>query len=70
MDQSTVINIANIEVMRCHLKRYWIEDFYAFCDKLGGTTAEVMGHLLKVIILSSRLRQISEQYYSHSTLLA
>ncbi|SJK85995.1 V-type H+-transporting ATPase subunit AC39 [Babesia microti strain RI] len=47
MDQSTVINIANIEVMRCHLKRYWIEDFYAFCDKLGGTTAEVMGHLLK-----------------------
>eukprot|EP01053_Blabericola_migrator_P013578 Blabericola_migrator_1__13577@NODE_999_length_5741_cov_116_595523_g56_i2_p2_GENE_NODE_999_length_5741_cov_116_595523_g56_i2NODE_999_length_5741_cov_116_595523_g56_i2_p2_ORF_typecomplete_len479_score99_82vATPsynt_AC39/PF01992_16/2_1e96_NODE_999_length_5741_cov_116_595523_g56_i25441980 len=37
----------DLEVMRASLKKAWLEDFYAFCQELGGTTAEVMGDILK-----------------------
>ena len=30
------------------LKKAWLEDFYAFVESQGGTTAEVMGHILKM----------------------
>jgi len=33
--------------MKATLKKAWLEDFYAFCKSQGGTTAEVMGHLLQ-----------------------
>merc|ERR1712014_564735 len=26
----------------------WLEDFNGFCEGMGGTTAEVMGHILKM----------------------
>merc|ERR1712003_142199 len=29
------------------LKKAWLEDFYKFCQGVGGTTAEVMGDMLK-----------------------
>ena len=36
----------NIEIMRNTLYKAYLDDFSAFCNKLGGTTAEVMGNLL------------------------
>merc|ERR1711881_535416 len=30
------------------LKKAWLEDFHSFCNTLGGSTAEVMGHVLKM----------------------
>lgn len=33
--------------MKATLKKAWLEDFYGFVTKLGGTTSEVMGHMLK-----------------------
>mmetsp|Transcript_5278 Transcript_5278/g.12726 ORF Transcript_5278/g.12726 Transcript_5278/m.12726 type:complete len:351 (+) Transcript_5278:40-1092(+) len=37
----------NIEVIRNTLYKAYLEDFYAFTQKLGGGTAEVMGEILK-----------------------
>eukprot|EP00879_Flechtneria_rotunda_P004408 GHRR01004659.1.p1 GENE.GHRR01004659.1~~GHRR01004659.1.p1 ORF type:complete len:352 (+),score=83.00 GHRR01004659.1:204-1259(+) len=36
----------NIEIMRNTLYKAYLDDFAAFCNKLGGTTAEVMSDLL------------------------
>lgn len=36
----------DMELMRSALKKTWLEDFYSFCTKLGGTTATVMQHIL------------------------
>ena len=36
----------NIEIMRNTLYKAYLDDFSAFCTKLGGTTAEVMSNLL------------------------
>lgn len=33
--------------MKATLKKMWLEDFYNFSVSLGGTTADVMGHILK-----------------------
>lgn len=38
----------DLEMMKQHLKRAWLEDFYAFVQGVGGTTAEVMGHILSM----------------------
>jgi len=43
-----VIEEVEIEIIKSSLIKYWIEDFYQFCMKLGGDTAEIMGELLKV----------------------
>ena len=37
----------HIEIIRNTLYKAYLEDFYAFCKSLGGTTAEVMCHLLE-----------------------
>merc|ERR1719453_607772 len=37
----------DLEMMKQHLKRAWLEDFYGFIEGIGVTTAEVMGHILK-----------------------
>merc|ERR1719276_844884 len=34
--------------MKASLKKAWLEDFYRFTQGCGGTTAEVMGHMLMV----------------------
>ncbi|RCN30111.1 hypothetical protein ANCCAN_24120, partial [Ancylostoma caninum] len=36
----------NVELIRNTLYKAYIEDFYKFCKKLGGTTAEVMCEIL------------------------
>ena len=36
----------NIEIMRNTLFKAYLDDFAAFCQKLGGSTSEVMGNLL------------------------
>ncbi|KAK9868036.1 hypothetical protein WJX84_007460 [Apatococcus fuscideae] len=36
----------NIEILRNTLYKAYLDDFAAFCNKLGGATAEVMGDLL------------------------
>ena len=33
----------------------YLEDFYKFCQELGGTTAEVMGEILQVTHLTTVL---------------
>lgn len=43
-----VIEEVEIEIIKSSLIKYWIEDFYQYCVKLGGDTAEVMGDILKV----------------------
>jgi len=35
------------EMLRSGLKKFWIEDFIAFCETLNGISAENMVHLLK-----------------------
>merc|ERR1719454_2428695 len=34
--------------MKATLKKAWLEDFNSFCQGLGGTTQEVMGHMLNM----------------------
>merc|ERR1712241_1358877 len=36
------------ELMKASLKKAWLEDFFQFTQSVGGTTAEVMGHMLKM----------------------
>jgi V-type H+-transporting ATPase subunit d len=43
----------NVEIIRNTLFKAYFEDFYEFCQQLGGTTAEVMQEILAV----SRLAQ-------------
>lgn len=42
----------NIEILRNTLYKAYLDDFAAFCNKLGGATAEVMGDLLAFEVLS------------------
>jgi len=47
-DNFSVIEEVEIEIIKSSLLKYWIEDFYSFCSKLGGETAELMGEILSV----------------------
>lgn len=38
----------NIEIIRNTLYKAYIEDFHSICQKLGGSTAEVMGNILQL----------------------
>jgi len=38
----------DLELMKAYVKKLWLEDFYNFVMKQGGTTAEVMGDMLKL----------------------
>merc|ERR1719160_2193144 len=44
----SILSKQDLELMKAALKKAWLEDFYAFCEEQGGTTAEVMGHMLKM----------------------
>ncbi|CEP09109.1 hypothetical protein [Parasitella parasitica] len=37
----------NIEIIRNTLYKAYLEDFYGFCESIGGPTAEVMGDILR-----------------------
>jgi len=43
-----ILTKQDLEIMKATLKKAWLEDFYACVQGLGGTTAEVMGHMLKM----------------------
>lgn len=42
-----ILNKQDLELMKATLKKAWLEDFYKFCMGIGGTTAEVMGEMLR-----------------------
>ncbi|KAG4305593.1 hypothetical protein PORY_001149 [Pneumocystis oryctolagi] len=41
------LNELNLEIIRNTLYKAYLEDFYAFCKSLGGTTFELMSNILK-----------------------
>jgi len=43
-----ILSDTDLEIMKQTLKKAWLEDLYQFVNTLGGTTAEVMGHILKM----------------------
>jgi len=43
-----ILNNQDLEIMKATLKKAWLEDFYSFVQTLGGTSAEVMGHMLRM----------------------
>merc|ERR1712190_43418 len=43
-----ILTKQDLEIMKATLKKAWLEDFYEFCSSQGGTTSEVMGHMLKM----------------------
>jgi V-type H+-transporting ATPase subunit d len=45
-DSFGVIEEMEIEIIKSSLLKYWIEDFFYFCQKLGGETADLMGEIL------------------------
>jgi len=45
---SGILTNQDLELMKAALKKAWLEDFNQFCQSQGGTTGEVMGHLLKM----------------------
>jgi len=42
-----ILTKQDLEVMKASLKKAWLEDFYSYVQSLGGTTAEVLGDILK-----------------------
>jgi len=42
-----ILTKQDLEIMKASLKKAWLEDFYQFCMGCGGTTAEVMGEMLR-----------------------
>lgn len=46
-DVGTLLTKQDLEIMKATLKKAWLEDFYGFCQSIGGSTAEVMGDILK-----------------------
>merc|ERR1712151_920240 len=47
MGVASILTKQDLEIMKATLKKAWLEDFFGFCSKIGGTTEEVMGHMLK-----------------------
>merc|ERR1719517_151647 len=43
-----ILTKQDLEIMKATLKKAWLEDFNSFGEGLGGTSAEVMGHMLKM----------------------
>jgi len=47
-DVGRIMQNQDLEIMKAMLKKAWLEDFYEFVNEQGGTTSEVMGHILKM----------------------
>jgi len=43
-----ILTKQDLEMMKASLKKAWLEDFHSFVEGIGGTTASVMGHMLKM----------------------
>jgi V-type H+-transporting ATPase subunit d len=50
------LNEMNIELIRNTLYKAYLQDFYRYCQVLGGDTAEVMGEILQVLPLPLRVK--------------
>jgi len=48
VDVESVLNEFDLDLMKNILKKAWLERFHSYCLGLGGQTASVMGHLLKM----------------------
>lgn len=46
-EMKNVLEETQIEILKNSLMRLYLEDFYRFCEKMGGETAEQMCHLLR-----------------------
>ena len=51
MQDENDLDEMNIEILRNKLYKAYLEDFYGFCESLGGTTADVMCPILAVSFL-------------------
>jgi len=51
MQDENDLDEMNIETLRNKLYKAYLEDFYGFCESLGGTTADVMCPILAVSFL-------------------
>lgn len=47
-DIGSVMEEVEIEIIKSSLIKYWIEDFYQFCEKLGGETGTLMLEMLNI----------------------
>jgi len=47
-DVGKILSNKDLELMKAYVKKLWLEDFYQFVMEQGGTTSEVMGHVLKM----------------------
>jgi V-type H+-transporting ATPase subunit d len=47
-DVGKILSNKDLELMKAYVKKLWLEDFYQFVQKQGGTTADVMGNILKM----------------------
>lgn len=43
-----ILTKQDLEIMKATLKKAWLEDFNSFVEGIGGTSSEVVGHLLKM----------------------
>lgn len=46
-DVRGVLEEVQLEILKHSIMKLYLEDFYAFCENLGGETAQVMGELLR-----------------------
>jgi V-type H+-transporting ATPase subunit d len=46
-ETGSILTKQDLEIMKATLKKAWLEDFYAYVMSLGGTTAEVLGDILR-----------------------
>lgn len=63
----SILSNQDLEIMKAMLKKAWLEDFYGFCSRYGGTTAEVMGHML---MLEADFRTLLVSFNSLNTSLS
>jgi V-type H+-transporting ATPase subunit d len=47
-EMAGILTKQDLEIMKATLKKAWLEDFYSFVQTIGGTTSEVLGHMLKM----------------------
>jgi V-type H+-transporting ATPase subunit d len=47
-DVGKILSNKDLELMKAYVKKLWLEDFFEFVMRQGGSTAEVMGNILKM----------------------
>ena len=47
-EMRAILEETKIEMLKNSLLKYYLEDFYALCESMGGETADIMCHLLRM----------------------